>query len=68
MAVAGGVTSIGSVGDGAEVCTIGGWRIGTVLAVWPGSGSLMKGLRCARSTDGSIIASPGEMSDCSSAN
>ncbi len=38
MADAGGVTSIGSPGDGAEVRRVGVWRIGTVRAVvWLGS-------------------------------
>jgi hypothetical protein len=59
MAVAGGVMSIGSPGDGADVCRIGGWSIGTVRAiVWPNSGSLKKGLRCALSSMESIVASP----------
>lgn len=59
MADDGGVTSIGSPGEGAEVCRTGGWRMGTVRAVvWPGSESLMKGLRCALSSVESIVGSP----------
>ena len=66
MADAGGVTSIGSPGDGAEVCRTGGWRMGTVRAVvWPGSESLMKGLRCALSSVESMVGSPVHVSSSS---
>lgn len=59
VAVAGGVISIGSPGDGSEVWALGALRMGTVRAgVWLGSGSLKKGLRCARSSDESIAVLP----------
>ena len=65
MADAGGVMSIGSPGEGADVWRIGGWSIGTVRAVvWPNSGSLKKGLRCALSSIESIVASPINVSPC----
>lgn len=60
MTDVGGVTSIGSPGDGAEVCRVGVRMIGTVRdeAVWAGSNSLVNGLRCARSCVEAIVGLP----------